>query len=113
MGGAVALVAAAHGGINTYVSFYGFPPDATAVETVAVPGLLLFGEHEDVFDLSSAKGFVEAQRKKGVETEIVVYPGAGHAFFNDSRTDKPVYRPDAAADAWSRTLDWFGSHLTE
>jgi carboxymethylenebutenolidase len=110
MGGALAMLAAARGGVDAYVSFYGFPPDANAVAQITAPGLLLFGEREEAFNLTHAKDFVDAQRKKGVETEIVIYPGAGHAFFNDTRT--AVYRPDAAADAWSRTLDWFGSHLS-
>jgi carboxymethylenebutenolidase len=38
-----------------------------------------------------------------------VYEGAGHAFFNDTRAS---YRPQAAADAWQRTLAWLSGHLT-
>jgi carboxymethylenebutenolidase len=37
-------------------------------------------------------------------SEIKVYPGAGHAFFADYR---PSYRPEAAADGWTRMLAWF------
>jgi carboxymethylenebutenolidase len=35
-------------------------------------------------------------------TNVVVYPRSGHRFDAD---------PDAAADAWQRTLDWFDAHL--
>jgi len=38
----------------------------------------------------------------GKEVETVVYPDAGHAFFNDSRPS--VHDPIASADAWKRTL---------
>ena len=40
--------------------------------------------------------------------KIDAYPGAGHAFFNDTR---PAYWEEAAADAWQRTLAWFKKHL--
>jgi carboxymethylenebutenolidase len=109
MGGALAMQTASAGAAETYVSFYGFPPDANALAKISVPGLLLFGELEDSFDMDAVKGFVEAQQQKSVHTEIKIYPGAGHAFFNDTR--QKVYRPEAAADAWKRTLDWFGAHL--
>lgn len=33
---------------------------------------------------------------------------ADHAFFNDTG---PRYAPDAAAQAWRRVLDWYGTYL--
>jgi carboxymethylenebutenolidase len=36
------------------------------------------------------------------------YEDAGHAFF---ATDRPSYRPAAAADGWARIWDFFGTHL--
>jgi carboxymethylenebutenolidase len=40
--------------------------------------------------------------------KINVYPGAGHAFFNDTR---PSYNAAAAADAGTETLRFFQQHL--
>jgi carboxymethylenebutenolidase len=40
--------------------------------------------------------------------EIVTYPNANHAFFNDTG---PRYNPEAAAAAWAKVLTWFGQHL--
>ena len=40
--------------------------------------------------------------------DIKVYDEAGHGFFDDTRAS---YVPSAAADAWTRTLAWFGTHL--
>jgi carboxymethylenebutenolidase len=44
----------------------------------------------------------------GRTLEVLVEPGALHAFFNES-TDR--YNAAAAADAWGRTLAWFGQYL--
>jgi carboxymethylenebutenolidase len=43
-----------------------------------------------------------------VPNDLKVYDTAGHAFFDDTR---PSYVAPAAADAWSRTLAWFGKYL--
>jgi carboxymethylenebutenolidase len=110
MGGAVAMLAATTGTVDAYVSYYGFPPQAELVAAISVPGRLFFGEHESTFSLKDAQAFADAQRRKGVDTELVLYPGAGHAFFNDTR--KTVYRADAAADSWTRTLAFFKQQLS-
>ena len=41
--------------------------------------------------------------------ELKTYPGVDHAFFNDERPE--VYSPDAASDAWRRTLSFLRAHL--
>jgi carboxymethylenebutenolidase len=38
-----------------------------------------------------------------------LYPGAGHAFFND--TNKMSYREDPAKEAWGRTLGFSSQSL--
>lgn len=43
-----------------------------------------------------------------VPNDLKVYDEAGHAFFDDTR---PSYVATAAADAWTRTLHWFGKYL--
>lgn len=40
---------------------------------------------------------------------VIQYPGAHHAFFNDSRPQ--AYHAAAAADAWEKTLNWFQTYL--
>jgi carboxymethylenebutenolidase len=44
-----------------------------------------------------------------VAHDIKIYPGAQHSFFNDQNPQR--YQPEAAADAWQRTLDFFKSTL--
>lgn len=110
MGGALTFIAATQPGVDAYAAFYGFPPAGAApLEKVAAPGLLFFGEQEPFFSVPDAKAFAEAQRKRGREAEVIIYPGAGHAFFNNERAE--AYRKDAANDAWRRTLELFGRHL--
>lgn len=40
--------------------------------------------------------------------ELDIYPAAGHAFFDDTRTS---YVGTAATDAWTKTLAWFHRYL--
>ncbi|MEX0803730.1 MAG: dienelactone hydrolase family protein [Candidatus Binatia bacterium] len=51
----------------------------------------------------------EAMKKYGRSFEYKIYPGARHAFFHDLRPDR--YHPQAAKEAWARTLDFFKKNL--
>jgi carboxymethylenebutenolidase len=77
-----------------------------------------YGIHPNVKPDYSKDGFVTPQVAKdtdaaiknaGKSSEIHIYPGADHAFFNDERAD--VYNKAAADDAWRRTLAFFRQHL--
>jgi carboxymethylenebutenolidase len=110
MGGALTIIAATQPGVDAYVAFYGFPPaGAASLDKITAPGLIFFGEKEEFFSIPDAKAFAENQQKRERAAAVIVYPGAGHAFFNDSRPE--AYRRDAANDAWRRTLEHFGRHL--
>ena len=50
-----------------------------------------------------------AQALAGRGAEVVVYPDAGHAFFNDTRPE--AYQQAAADGAWRRTVELFEQHL--
>jgi carboxymethylenebutenolidase len=106
MGGALTLLAATQGGVDGYAAYYGFPPEGAPVDQIKAPGLIFFGEHETFFSVPNAKAFAERQRQKGIDTELIVYPGAKHGFFNDTRPE--VHHPEASNDAWRRTLAFFG-----
>lgn len=45
----------------------------------------------------------------GKDARVIVYPDADHGFFCDQRTS---YNPDAARDAWARTLELFAVTLS-
>ena len=110
MGGALSLLGAATADVDAAVAFYGFPPPPNPLGKKCPPALVLFGEEEGFFDVPAAKAWAEGQRGMGVaDTEVVIYPGAGHAFFNDTRPE--AYHAASAQDAWRRTLAHFQKHL--
>lgn len=76
---------------------------------LTAPMLLFFGENDSFIPLDEVERIKTrlAELKKTAET--VVYPGAPHGFFCEERDS---YRADAAKDAWSRMLKFFGQHLT-
>jgi carboxymethylenebutenolidase len=57
----------------------------------------------------SIPGVRDALAAAGVPNRQNIYPGAGHAFFNDTRPQ--VYNEAASTAAWRDTLDWFGTYL--
>ena len=109
MGGGLSLSAAAHdSALGAVVCFYGRPLEAADTARIKCPVLGFFGEEDGGIPLSLVYDFQKALTAHQIVHDIHVYAGAQHAFFNDSR---PAYHPDAAADAWQRTLDWFRAHL--
>jgi carboxymethylenebutenolidase len=50
-----------------------------------------------------------AMRAAGKTVEVVTEPNTVHPFFNDS---EDTYNAAAAADAWSRTLQWFRTYFS-
>jgi carboxymethylenebutenolidase len=43
-----------------------------------------------------------------LQHEVHIFPGAPHAFFNDTR---PSYRPDVAKEAWAKVTKFLGQYL--
>ena len=109
MGGGLSLSAAAHnGGFGAAVCFYGRPLEAADTANISCPVLGLYGEEDHGIPVSLVNDFEKELEAKQITHDIHVYAGAQHAFFNDTRA---AYHPEAAADAWQRTLNWFRTHL--
>jgi carboxymethylenebutenolidase len=111
MGGSLALLLAASSpDIGAVASFYGGRPLSTDdLRSVSAPVLAIFGEQDEGIPPERHADLDSALSEIGVPHAIYVYPGAPHAFFNDSRPHS--YRPVAARDAWARTLAWFDKYL--
>jgi carboxymethylenebutenolidase len=121
MGGKYAFLAASHcRDLAAVVAWYGMlrapsldaqNPEHTldALARVRCPVLGLFGAEDALIPQSD----VEELRRRASEwrapIEIAVYPGAGHAFANESRPE--AYREAAASDGWRRALELFAKHL--
>ncbi len=111
MGGQLALFAATlNPSIGACVNFYGVHPNVKPDYTkLAGPVLGLFAEKDGFVTPQVARELDAAIRKAGKPSEIHIYPGVDHGFFNDDRPD--VYSKAAAEDAWRRTLTFFRQHL--
>lgn len=110
MGGSLVIsTAAASDRVGASVVFYGRPADLSLVNSIRAPLLGLYGELDHGIPVELVHGFERELSKQGILHEIHIYPGAPHAFFNDSRPH--IYQPEAAQDAWEKTIDWFRKHL--
>ena len=88
--------------------FYGSPLTPAEAAQVESPVLGLYGAEDQGIAKADIQAMQDALTTAGVENEFQIYAGAPHAFFNDMRES---YRPEAAADAWQRTLAWLEKYL--
>jgi carboxymethylenebutenolidase len=111
MGGSLALLLSASSPhVGAVASFYGGRPlPADDLRRISAPVLAVFGEQDEGIPPERHAALDSALNETGLPHAIYVYPGAPHAFFNDSRSHS--YRPAAANDAWARTLAWFDKYL--
>lgn len=112
MGGALAQYASTYDAKNVgaAVSFYGgFKKVSPEWEKLQAPILLIYGANDQGVPAAGGRELEQKLRGLGKDVELVVYPDADHAFFNDSRP--AVYNEDASADAWKRMLDLFRRSL--
>jgi carboxymethylenebutenolidase len=101
-GGSYAFaLAAADDRIRVAVPFYGSPPEQTEIAAIGCPVLAFYGDQDQRL-MDSLPAVTEAMTAAGVDFTAKVYPGVGHAFFND--TNPHTYDATAAGDAWQRTL---------
>jgi carboxymethylenebutenolidase len=73
------------------------------------PVLGLYGEKDKGVNPDVVHKLERDVKALGKSIEVVIYPGADHAFFNDTRPQ--VYNAEAAADAWRRTIGFLHEHL--
>ena len=101
------LYAAANPNLKAAVVFYGASPDEAALAGIQAPVLAHYGE-ADQRVTSGVADTAAAMKRLGKNYDFKIYPGAGHAFFNDTGAR---YDSAAAADAWNRTLAFFKKNL--
>ncbi len=91
------------------VPFYARNPSPLElVERINCPLLLIYGE-DDPFIMPGVPALEAALKRYGKSYEVKIYPGAKHAFHND--TDAARYHPEAARDAWARSIAFLNRHL--
>lgn len=111
-GGAWSLAAAldAPEQVDAAVMYYGrVVTDRARLARLDAPLLGLFGEADQGIPVAQVRQMESILKELGKEdVEVHVYPGAKHAFANPSGQ---AYEPNAAGDAWRRTVAFFNEHL--
>ena len=83
--------------------------DPESLKKINAPILGIFGAQDRGIPVADVRKFGETLDKMGKKIEIKIYDDAGHAFENPN--NKEGYRAADAADAWKRTVDFFGLTL--
>jgi len=111
MGGALSLYTATKNpNIGACVVFYGGHPNVKPdLPNLHAPVLGLYAERDRSVTPAVAKELERKLKELGKQIEVVIYPGAEHAFFNDTRPE--VYNAEAATDAWQRTIKFLRENL--
>jgi carboxymethylenebutenolidase len=95
--------------LNAAVVYYGRNPDP--LDSVQNIPSALMGNYaaDDPNIMPGVEPLKAALTKYGKSFDIKVYPGAKHAFNNNTNADR--YHPEAAKDAWARTVSFFKKNL--
>jgi carboxymethylenebutenolidase len=106
-GGVTWLMATRMPELRAAVPFYGPHPAVEEVPNIQAAVLAIYGERDQRIN-QGIPAIEEAMQQNNKIYEKVIYPDADHAFHNDTG---PRYNPEAARDAWRRTLEWFDNYL--
>ncbi len=106
-GGMTWLVATAIPEIKAAVPFYGPNPPLSDVPKIRASVLAVYGGEDQRIN-AGIPAIEDAMKQNGKTFEKIVYPGAGHAFNNDTG---PNWNEEASYDAWQKALDWFKKYL--
>ncbi len=87
--------------------FYGPNPPLGDVAKIKAAVLAVYGALDQRIN-AGIPAVRDAMSNARVVHEIVIYPNAGHAFFNDTGAS---YNATAAKEAWTKTLGWFDNYL--
>jgi carboxymethylenebutenolidase len=104
MGGGLALQFAIHQPrlAAVVVNYGALPTDPNDMQQIGAAVLGNFGADDKGITPADVQAFEKTMRGMNRRVDVKIYPGAGHAFENPNNTTG--YRPEAAADAWKRTL---------
>jgi carboxymethylenebutenolidase len=94
-------------GLKATSAFYGPAPDLAKVPTIKPAVFGVYAEN-DARITGAMPQFQEALDKTSVKHQLKVYPGAEHAFHNDT---SERYVEAQATAAWNDTLAWFKDNV--
>jgi len=91
------------------IPYYGPHPIVSDVSKINAAVFAVYGELDSRIN-SGIPAIEEAMAANNKIYEKIVYSNAGHAFNNDTA---PRYNPEAAQDAWMRSLAWFEQYVRD
>jgi carboxymethylenebutenolidase len=95
--------------LDATVIYYGnLETDTVILERIKWPVLGIFGDKDQTIPVDEVKNFESALTELGIDKEIYIYPGVGHAFANPSGQN---YAAQETKDAWTKTLAFLQKHL--
>jgi carboxymethylenebutenolidase len=98
------------GEVDAAVVYYGQPvTERDRLARLEAPLLGIFGAEDSSIPVDQVRQLESTLEDLGKDVEVHVYDGAGHAFANPSG-DR--YEPEAARDAWEKTLAFLAEHLS-
>ncbi len=96
-------------GLKAVVVFYGRSPNPLdLVKNIQAPVLAHYGEKDPGVN-QDIPATAEVMKKYNKPYSYKIYPGAQHGFYNDTTSDR--FHPEAAKEAWGRTLELFKKNL--
>jgi carboxymethylenebutenolidase len=126
VGGRFALVAAGRGMFDAAAVNYGLlpegkqePEELDKMLSAPCPVVASYGARDKVVDVAEVDKLRAGLERSGVPLDLKVYPEATHSFLAQYtgplgmliRIQGMTPDPEASADAWDRTLSFFGEHL--
>nr|CAD6614766.1 dienelactone hydrolase family protein [Rhizobium sp. Khangiran2] len=108
-GGMVNRMATRSPELGAGVAYYGSQPPAETVPAIEAPLMLHYAGLDERIN-TGIDAYRQALEENGKTFEIHVYEGVNHAFNND--TSAARYDKAAADLAWSRTVEFFKTHLS-
>lgn len=91
------------------VIYYGnLVNDTNQLKVIKQPVLGIFGETDMGIPPISVRAFEAGLNQVGVENDIYIYPGVGHAFANPSGAR---YAANETVDAWEKTVTFLNTHV--
>jgi carboxymethylenebutenolidase len=91
------------------VNYGSLPTKLADLRKINARMLGIFASLDRSIPTATVRVFEKRMKALNNPVEIVIYKGAGHAFENSA--NKRGYRPQAAADAWLRTLAFLNQSL--
>lgn len=101
------LIASGDARLAAAAPFYGPLPQGADFSASGAAVLAVYGELDARVN-ATRDAADAALTTAGLTHEMLTFPGANHAFFNDTGAN---YNADAAEQAWARVLSWFGENL--